>query len=363
MDKSELMHVMIKRSSLVLLLVILSGCALLIPDRPPPVVVSEPAPEPAPEPEVEAEPEVVPPPVIVREPEIVPELPPLPPPEQQPIAPLVAVVLSDRMPAYLSVADSLGNFLEEYEVYDLSDQSQTAKDAFAAIAASEAQAVVAIGLAAATAAQRFSTVPVVFSQVFNFSDYELLGTNMKGVAVLPPIELQIKAWRNLDPSIRNVGAILGAGHEAIIEETNTALQALGIKFHYAIAESDKETLYLFNRMIRDLDGYILFPDNRILSRVVLDEMMSYAARHRVQVAVFNEMLLDRGAIFSASAVPSDIAETIAKVLEAFIAGNSDSMPNLSPLTELKVTTNPVLVGKFGLATAQMAADSSVADGQ
>lgn len=361
MDKSELMRVTIQRSSLVLLLMTLSGCALLFPEPPPPVVTSEP--RPVPEPEPEPEPEVIPAPVVETQPEPAPEPRPLPPPVQQPIAPLVAVVLSDRMPAYAAVADSLGDYLEEHEVYDLSDQSLNAKEAFAAIAESDAQAVVAIGLAAATAAQRFSTVPVVFSQVFNFSEYELLSDNMKGVAVLPPIEQQIKAWRTLDPSIRNVGAILGPGHDDIIEETNAALQALGVKFHYAIAGSDKETLYLFNRMTPDLDGYILFPDNRILSRVVLDEMMNYAARHRVQVAVFNESLLDRGAILSASTVPSDIAETIAGVLEALIAGKGASVPSISTLTDMTVATNPALVSKFGLGAEQMAADSSAADAQ
>ena len=48
-------------------------------------------------------------------------------------------------------------------------------------------------------------------------------------------------------------------------------------------------------LIRDIDGFILFPDNRILSRSVLTEMMADANRHRVQVAVFNEPLLEFGA--------------------------------------------------------------------
>jgi ABC-type uncharacterized transport system substrate-binding protein len=216
---------------------------------------------------------------------------------------------------------------------------------------------------AARAAQRFSTLPVVFSQVFNFGDFALPGGNMKGVAVLPPIDLQIKAWRQLDPSIRNVGAILGPGHESLIEETNQALQAAGIKFHYAIAGSDRETLYLFNRLVRDLDGYILFPDNRILSRTVLDEMMSYASRHRVQVAVFSESLLDRGAIFSANSVPADIAETIASVLEGLMAKRGESLPELHALRRMDVALNLVIARKFGLDIGEANAATSVADAQ
>ncbi len=115
----------------------------------------------------------------------------------------------------------------------------------------------------------------------------------------------------------------------------------GIKFHYAIAQTDKETLYLFNRLVRDIDGFILFPDNRILSRSVLGEMMSYASRHRVQVAVFNPPLLEHGATFSAATVPADIAVTITRILEEIIAGNIDKVPPITALTKIEVLTNPV----------------------
>ena len=357
MDKSEPVQAMMKRSSLILLLLFLSGCSILFPEPPPPVVTTIPQPEP--------EPEIIPQPTVEAEPEVLPEPPPPPPPPsvQEPIAPLVAVVLSDRMPAYADVADALDEYLDEYEVYDLSDQSQTQQEAFAAISDSQASAVVAVGLSAAMAAQRYSTVPVVFSQVFNFADYELLQGDMKGVAVLPPISLQISAWRELDPSIRNVGAILGAGHDDLIEETNNALQEQGVKFHYAVAASDRETLYLFNRLVRDLDGFILFPDNRILSRAVLEEIMNYAARHRVQVAVFNKSLLERGAIFSASAVPADIAETIAGVLESQIGKRDSQLPAVSALSNIKIDINPSLLQKFGLEADQSIIDASVADAQ
>jgi ABC-type uncharacterized transport system substrate-binding protein len=355
MDKSGLMQRTIRQSSLLLLLMFVSGCSILLPEPPPPVVTTVPEPEP--------EPAITPQPTVAAEPAIEPPPPPPPPPVQQPIAPLVAVVISDRASAYVDVADALGEYLEEYEVYDLGDQSLSAKDAFAAIAESSALAVVAIGLPAAKAAQKFSTKPVVFSQVFNFNDYDFIADDMKGVAVLPPINLQMEAWRELDPSIRNVGAILGAGHEQLIQETNDALQKQGVKFHYAVAGSDRETLYLFNRLIRDLDGYILFPDNRILSRAVLEEMMKYAARHRVQVAVFNESLLERGAIFSASAVPTDIAMQIAHALEQFIDGTGGTLPDISSLSELKVDTNPVMLDKFGLKVDLADAGTSVADVQ
>ena len=207
-------------------------------------------------------------------------------------------------------------------------------------------------------------MPVVVGQVFNIHDAELLSDDIKAVSVLPPISLQIDAWHELDPSVRNVGAILGSGHEELIKEADEALKARGVKLHYAIADSDRETLYLFNRLVRDIDGFILFPDNRILSRSVLTEMMSYASRHRVQVAVFNEPLLDIGALFAAGSVAPDIAAQISQVLNQLIDGKGKAIPAVTALSEIEIWTNEEVLERLGLEhAADEAGDNTLADAQ
>lgn len=343
------------RSSVILMLFALSGCSMFIP----PELPSPPPTELPPTVEPEPEPDPEPPPEVVVEPEPEPE----PDPEPQHIEPLVAIVLSDRTPAYVAVAEALKRYLDDHEIYDLSDRSLLPKEAFAAIAESNANAIVAIGLPAARAARRFATVPVVVGQVFNVHDSELLSEDVKAVSVLPPIGLQVDAWQELDPTVRNVGAILGPGHEMLIEEADAAMKERGIKFHYAIAESDRETLYLFNRLVRDIDGFILFPDNRILSRTVLMEMMGYASRHRVQIAVFNKPLLEFGALFSASTVQSDIAARIATVLDQAIKGDFGGVPAVTPLSEIEIQTNPEVLQRLGLDTQLGDVGDALADVQ
>lgn len=352
-----LLRTTIMRSFVVVILFVLSGCTLLTPPELPPGPPPElpPVVDVAPEPE----PEPVPEPVV--EPAPLPE--PEPEPVPQNIEPLVAVVISDRTPAYVGVANALGQYLDNHETYDLSDRSLLAKDAFAAISQSNASAIVAIGLPAARAARRFATVPVVVGQVFNLHDAELLSDDVKAVAVLPPIGLQIDAWHEIDPTIRNVGAILGPGHEGLIAEAEQALAARGVKFHHAVAQSDRETLYLFNRLVRDLDGFILFPDNRILSRAVLTEMMSYALRHRVQVAVYNEPLLEFGALFNSATVEDDIAGRISLVLEQAVSGNWQAVPPVTPLSEIDVQPNSEILQRLGLAAPSGALTNGLAEVQ
>ena len=117
------------------------------------------------------------------------------------------------------------------------------------------------------------------------------------------------------------------------------------------------------RLIRGIDGYLLFPDNRILSRRVFSEIMTQAARHHVQVAVFNESLLKHGATFSASAVDTDIADTITIVLNEIENGNLAGVVPITPLSEIRIRTNPAMVRVFGLIVDSPEIDNPVADAQ
>ena len=251
----------------------------------------------------------------------------------------VAIVLSDRKSAYENIAVQLGELLADFSIYDLTDKSLTPRAVFSSISDFDADIVIAVGLRAATVANAYSRVPVVFCQAFNIADFDLDSGNLKGVAALPPLAMQIAAWQELNPGLSSVGAIVGRGHEDLIGEARRAAESAGLTFHHRIARSDRETLYLFNRLTPDIDGFWLFPDNRILSPSVLRQMLDYASRHRVQVAVFNPALLKYGAALSASSIDSDIAATVVTVANRVLRGDGASIPTVTPLNAINVQTN------------------------
>ena len=228
---------------------------------------------------------------------------------------------------------------------------------------STATAVVAIGLQAAKAAIRLARMPVVFCQVFNFRDYQLLTDNSRGIATLPPLDLQIAAWKKIDPTMSSIGAIIGEGHDELIAEARVAAEKHDIELHIRSAKSDRETMYLFNRMAGEIDGFWLFPDNRILSAQVLRQILKYAERHKVRVTVFNESLLSMGASVSASAVDADIADTIIKVLRRIEDGDIRNVPALSPLSDVRIVTNDAVFRKLIPAESQAAHRPAISSSQ
>ena len=293
------------RCAILVAAVAFSGCSLLVP-QPVPV-------EPEPKASVK-----------------VPEPPRLPP---------VSIVLTSSRPAYADVARELTNQFDHYEVYDLSNDDRPPVTILRLINDSNPGAVVAIGLRAAQSSVAMSAKPVVFSQVFNYQDHDLLTENSRGVAAIAPLAAQISAWKKVDPTISRIGAIIGQGHEDLVTEAELAAQRHGLELRLHVTSSDQETLYVFKRMIRDIDGFWLFPDNRILSRRVLQQIIDEAKRRQVPVLVPSESMLQMGASISVSSVASDIANTITEVIRQIQAGKLAQVPPISPLSEVLVKTN------------------------
>jgi ABC-type uncharacterized transport system substrate-binding protein len=318
---------------------LLSGCSIFFPDT----VLTEPPPVAVPEPEVA---ETAPAPVAVR---------PKPAPRKAAPAqlPPVAIVVAGSQPAYAEVAEELARQLDDYEVYDLDDGGPPPVTVLRNINDSKSSAVVAIGLRAARSAVAMAESPVIFSQVFNHQDYDLLTENSRGVAATVPVDAQIKAWKEIDPTISRIGAIVGGGHEDLLAEAEIAAQKHGVEIQLQVARSDQETLYFFRRMVRDIDGFLLIPDNRILSPRILQQMLEDARRHDVMVAVSNDAMLEMGAAISMSTVAADIATTIVGLIRRIQAGELDRIPPITPLSEIRVTTNDAVLENRVVASSEM----------
>ena len=125
-----------------------------------------------------------------------------------PRLPPVAIVLTNKQPAYSDIARELTRHFKKYKIYDLSESGQVPVSVLRAINDSNPGAVVAIGLRAARSSVAMAEKPVVFSQVFNYQEHDLLQENSRGVAVLAPLDAQLAAWKDIDPTVTRIGVIV-----------------------------------------------------------------------------------------------------------------------------------------------------------
>jgi ABC-type uncharacterized transport system substrate-binding protein len=208
--------------------------------------------------------------------------------------------------------------------------------------------VVAVGLPAARIARDQLNAPVIFAQVFNYQELLVRSRAIRGVAAIPPLDLQIQDWKKLDPALRRVGLIVSQLHSNLIPQAARATEAAGVTLKHEVSNSDRETLYLFKRLAPQVDGQWLVPDDRILSPTVLRELLSYAVSHGVRVCVFSDALLPWGALMSASPTPEDIARTVRRVLQGMMTDGPEALPALTPLSELVVRINVQVAGRLGM---------------
>jgi hypothetical protein len=204
---------------------------------------------------------------------------------------------------------------------------------------------IAVGGEAEAVAEQLH-VPTVFCHIAPL-DAAVEGTDIHGVPALPPLALQLQAWKQLSPGLTRVALILGPDREETVAEAQRAAAALAVSLVYRTASSDQEALYLFKRLAPEVDGLWLLPDNRVLSPRVIKAMLEQASRHKVQTLAFTPTLLEWGALLSVSSTPQNLAWTLAEVVSRLASSPAD-VPALTPLSEAKIEINEGAAAKLGV---------------
>jgi hypothetical protein len=261
-------------------------------------------------------------------------------------------ILYHSASGYSDIAAQLKKLLPAatYRVTMADVQSEDSQRALDTLRRNPKLFTVAIGLPAARFARDELKGPVLFAGVFNYQELLVSGRPIRGVAAMPPLDLQVQDWTKLDPKVRRVGLIVSQSHTDLISEAELAAKIATVSVKSEISGSDRETLYLFKRMAPQIDGLWLVPDDQILSPGILCDLLEYAVSHGVRVCVFSDALLDWGALMSASPTPADTARTLRRLLERMMAGGANVVPPLTTTSELVVHLNTQIAGRLGLSS-------------
>lgn len=249
-----------------------------------------------------------------------PRLETLPPPR-----PPVAVVLSAETDHYRRVADALGEGDWRRYVLNGSNGDQV----LAAVTGAGHAEAIAIGQQALTLLTA-TDLEVVYCQVF---DPSARGGGRRGVALLPDFGAQLDAWRARQPTLRRIGLITGSEHRAVAGRLLSAAEARAVALSHAVVRTDKEFLYVFRRMVPDIDGFLLYPDTSVLSPGVIRELLAYARKHGVRVLTYNRAVYEAGAALLVSADPREVALQVMAALDA----EADALQ--APLSRVVVETS------------------------
>ncbi len=272
--------------------------------------------------------------------------PPPPPPPQ------IIILVSEAIPAYERVAQELEKRLPEgAKTAYLNRYRKVGKEITEQLARPDYQQIVAIGLYAATEARRVAgdEDDVIFCQVFNYRDHQLIGVHSKGVGAIAGTKSMFANWSRLSPTLNNIGIVTGSGMEAVVTKAASEASTYGIRLQHKVVANDKELLFEFKRMAPHIQGIWLLPDNRVLSRQAIKELLSFSVRSGKQVAVFNDELLRIGGLMSVTPRVEEIADRVVERLQA--AHNTEGVPGpqLLLLEDGDIRINRAAARRYGIA--------------
>lgn len=283
---------------------------------------------------------------------------PIAAPEPVKAIPRVAVLLSQDIPAFESIATELQSDLgaDNVTVHSLSGKPYNSAKVMEQIRESNPDHLVSVGLLAAKVG-RDAEWPMVFCQTYNYQEHGLVSDRSKGVSFLPPFEAQFESWQKLAPNLRSVGVLTGPNQEDLVARIERAAAKENIQVVSRTVSSDKEAFLEFKKLVPEIQGLLLLPDNRILSPRVLRQIMTTGAKRRTQIAVYSPALLDLGALISFSGDPADIADAIRGRIDTTAADGTIPGPALAPLSRVDVRVNPAVASHLSLDVPQQLADA------
>ncbi len=259
----------------------------------------------------------------VKPPQIPPPIPQIPAIKVETFKPLdVAIIISRDIENHhiiyhkieALITDKKGSVTPFY----LYQQSTT--DIIGQIKEAQHLQVVAIGLEAAKAASSLSGTPMIFCQVYNYQDHNLVNEYTKGVSLIPSLKQQFQAWKTIFPQLKTVGFITGKSKQPLIDSALETAATYGITLINHTVNNDKEMWGEFRRLTPLVDAFWLLPDNRILSKRTLRSIVNYSTKHTTPLFTINGLLLQAGAVISSSQVDDDVAQ---KVVTRLLSINPD----------------------------------------
>ena len=264
----------------------------------------------------------------------------------------IILLLSDDRAAVVGVAKAIAAvYTEKIDAYNLGGNRSKENDIVQSILSSNKRQVVAVGLLASQVArERLQSKHVVFCQVLNFEEFDLVTPWMKGVSGIPSLPRQFAVWKMLDPALRRIGVITGRQTRYMLMEAEAAGRRSGIEVLHVDATSDRAVLFAAQELLdRKIQGLWLAPDSSILSQRAILDLMSFSVKNNLQVLAFSPALLKEGALLGATPEFTEIAALVLERLKK--SSESVGVPGeaITPLSTVRMTVNSSAAARFGLS--------------
>ena len=231
--------------------------------------------------------------------------------------------------------------------YDLQGDVARGQKLARKVRASDAAAVVAVGLKAALVAKlEIVDVPVIFCMVLDPARYDLRAPNLIGISLQIPIERQFDTIRAILPKATRVGVLYDPDKTGgLVEDARRTGKSLGIALIERQVRAEKQVPAVLRELLPQIEALWLVPDSTILTEDSLRFVLSTALDHNVPVAGFSPEFVRNGALLGLSVSPVDIGKQAGVLAKKILQGEAPPSQASVPPERVRLAIN-LKIAKF-----------------
>jgi len=219
------------------------------------------------------------------------------------------------------------------------------------LTAARPRLIVAIGpLAAQVVRERLQDMPLIFVMVSNPPKYGLQGSNLAGVSLDIPVQMQLAMTKSLVPTLKTLGVIYDPEKTgAMVLEARGIADTLGLQLLAAPVSSYKAVPAALRSLLGKIQALWMVPDETVVTPESFKFLLLAAFENNLPFVAVSDIFVEAGALASLSPDYTDVGRQgcqLATDIESGRLRPADVM--VVPPAKVNLTLNLKTASKIGL---------------
>lgn len=251
--------------------------------------------------------------------------------------PLISVLLSHNAAPYEETLDGIKEALAQsslpnrIEVFRLNGDARNADKALEDAKSQKGNLIVSIGSIATSAAlKKVENIPVIAGLVLNRQEIKDK-SNVTGVSLEFPVDLQLQWLSRILPDFKNVGTIYSPHFAQRIMEAHPIAQKLGLRLHAESITAPSQLPFALDSLAKRAEVLWAIPDEMVFNHETAKHFLLFSFRNRIPVVGLSDAWVKAGALYALGWDFKDMGMQCGEMAAAVLKGAPPkSIPLASP---------------------------------
>ncbi|MBI5664680.1 MAG: ABC transporter substrate-binding protein [Nitrospirae bacterium] len=211
------------------------------------------------------------------------------------------------------------------------------------------QVIVAIGSGAVEKIKAIKNIPIVYLMVPDTQSDITGKSNMTGVNMDIPPDMQLDIVRQALPEVGDIGLLYNPVQQGgFIEKAKAAAASAGIGLTANAVGNPRKVSDQLNLMTGKIKAFWMLPDVSVITPETVEILFLYTLKNKLPVITFSSKFLEMGALMSFEVDPNDMGVQAAEIISRILSGADVNQIPDTNARKINITINDRTAKKLGL---------------